>query len=98
MTATVAKNEFGRLLEKVIRGNVLFITRHGAAKAVLMPMEEYDSLTQAGAAKLHALTAEFDALLQAMQTPKARSAMRKAFAASPKQMGRAARAAARTHD
>ena len=43
VTATDAKNEFGKVLEKVLRGDVVFITRHGNAKAVLMPVEQYAS-------------------------------------------------------
>lgn len=40
------------------------------------------------------LNAEFDALLDAMQTPKARAGMNAAFEASPEEVGRAAVAAA----
>jgi len=96
VTATEAKNEFGRVLEKVIQGNTTFITRHGAAKAVLMPIEEYDALSGAAEIQLHSLTNEFDALLLRMQTSKARAAMKSAFNASPKQMGRAALAGVRS--
>jgi hypothetical protein len=39
------------------------------------------------------LTAEFDALLDRMQTPEARAAMRDAFSTSPDELGRAALAA-----
>lgn len=96
MTATEAKNEFGRVLERVIQGTTTFITRHGAAKAVLMPIEEYDALSDAAQTQLHNLTNEFDALLLRMQTSRARVAMKSAFNASPKQMGRAALAAVRS--
>ena len=96
VTATEAKNEFGRVLEKVIQGNVMFITRHGAAKAVLMPLEEYHALAGAQEVPLDTLTKEFDALLLRMQSPKARAGMKAAFHASPKQLGKAAVAAARS--
>ena len=45
--------------------------------------------------KLDTLSGEFDALLARMQAPKARAGMKAAFDASPKQLGRAAVAAAR---
>jgi antitoxin Phd len=95
VTATEAKNEFGRLLERVIQGDVMFITKHGAAKAVLMPVKEYDALSRATEIQLDSLTDEFDALLLRMQTPRARAGMKAAFHASPKQLGKAAVAAAR---
>jgi|SRR5579863_1229961 len=95
VTATDAKNEFGRILERVIQGDVMFITRHGAAKAVLMPVEEYTALSRAGEIQLDRMTGEFDALLLRMQTPKSRAGMKAAFRASPKQLGKAAVAAAR---
>ena len=93
VSATLAKNEFGRILERVIQGNRMFITRHGSPKAVLMPMEEYDALSNAATAHLDRLTDEFDALVLSLQTTKARAAMKAAFNASPKQLGKAALAA-----
>jgi antitoxin Phd len=95
VTATEAKNEFGRVLETVIRGQVMFITKHGAAKAVLMPVDEYNALSRATETQLNELTDEFDALAARMQTPKARAGMKAAFHASPKQLGKAAVAAGR---
>lgn len=95
VTATDAKNEFGKVLEKVLRGDVVFITRHGSAKAVLVPVEQYTSLTRASTAQLNDLHREFDAMLEDMQTPKSRAAMGRAFHASPKQLGKAAVRAAR---
>ena len=95
VSATKAKNEFGRVLERVIQGSVLFITKHGAAKAVLLPVQEYDALSRANEVQLGNLSAEFDDLLLRMQTPKARAGMKTAFHASPKQLSKAALAAAR---
>jgi prevent-host-death family protein len=95
VTATEAKNEFGRMLERAIQGDVMFITKHGATKAVLMPVEEYDALSRAAEIQLDSLTDEFDTLLLRMQTPKARAGMKAAFHATPKQLGKAAVAAAR---
>jgi prevent-host-death family protein len=96
VSATEAKNEFARVLETVMRGGVMLITKHGAAKAVLMPVEEYNALSRATEIQLGSLTKEFDELLLRMQTPKVRAAMKAAFHASPKQLGKAAVAAARS--
>ena len=90
VTATDVKNEFGRVLEKVIQGGIVVITKHDEPKAVLISMREFNALTNADRIKLDTLSGEFDALLARMQTPAARIGMKAAFDASPKQMGKAA--------
>ena len=95
VTATDAKKEFGSVLERVVRGGVVVITKHDTPKAVLLPVEEFNALARAAERELDTLSDEFDVLFARMQTPKARAAMRAAFEASPKQMGKAAVAAAR---
>jgi len=96
VTASEAKSEFGRVLELAMQGGAVVITRHGAPKAVLISVENFNALSGAAETKLDALTHEFDALLARMQTPKARRGMKTAFAASGKQLGKAAVAAARS--
>jgi len=95
ISATVAKNEFGRILESVIQGGTVVITKHDAPKAVLLSINQFDALRRANQVKLDTLSGEFDALLARMQTPAARAGMKAAFGASPKQLGKAAVAAAR---
>ena len=94
-TATEAKNEFGRILEKAIQGETVVITKHDAPKAVLISMDQFNALKRAPEIKLDALSREFDALLTRMQAPKVRAAMDEAFHATPQQLGRAAVTAAR---
>jgi len=79
----------------VIQGGVVVITKHDAPKAVLLSVDEFNALAHAPSHALDSLSGQFDALLARMQTPKARAGMKAAFAASPKQLGRAAVAAAR---
>ena len=95
VTATEAKKEFGRVLETVIRGAVVVITKHDAPKAVLMSVDEFDAISRAGEGKLDTLSHQFDELLARMQTSKARAGMKAAFDASPKRLGKAAIAVAR---
>src|SRR5579864_6066191 len=95
VTATDMKNEFGRVLEKVIQGGTVVITKHDEPKAVLISVNEFNALSNANRVKLDTLSDEFDALLARMQTPAARTGMKAAFDASPKQMGKAAVAMAR---
>ena len=95
VTATEAKNRFGLLLEKAIGGGVVVITKHDAPKAVLISIDQYAALSGAPQGQIDTLSAEFDSLLLRMQRSGARHAMQKAFQATPKQLGRAAAAAAR---
>ncbi len=95
-TATDAKKQFARVLELVLQGGAVVITKHDAPKAVLLSVDEFTALTKATEGPLDTLSAEFDALLARMQTPRARAGMKAAFAASPKELGKAAVAAART--
>ena len=94
-TATDAKKQFGQVLELVLRGGVVVITKHDAPKAIVLSMDEFNALTQRSERRLDSLSADFDAMLARMQTPRARSAMKAAFGASPKELGRAAVVAAR---
>jgi antitoxin Phd len=94
-TATRAKNEFGRVLEMVLQGGAVVITKHDAPKAILISMDEFNKLSHAAEFTLDALSKEFDALFAGMQSPKARAGMKAAFAASPMELGKAAVVAAR---
>ena len=89
-TATQAKNEFGRLLEQAIHGTTVVITKHDSPRAVLISMDQFESLQAAPQSHLNALSGQFDALLKRMQSPAARRGMTAAFNASAKELGRAA--------
>ena len=95
VSATVAKNEFGNILEQAILGRTVVITKHDTPKAVLNSMDEFNALSAAPRVALDTLSADFDRLLAAMQAPGARTAMQAAFDAPSKALGRAALAAAR---
>ncbi len=95
VSATDAKNQFGRVLDRVARGQVVTITKHDAPTAVVMSFDDYTLLTSRPGRALDALSAEFDALADAMQTPRQRAGLKAAFAAGPAALGKAAVAAAR---
>lgn len=97
-TATQAKNEFARALELALQGASVIITKHDAPKAILISIDEFKKLTHAAELRLSTLGDEFDAMLERMQTPKARAAMQSAFSASPRKLGKAAVSAARKRD
>lgn len=95
ISATEAKNKLGEVLDSVLQGGMVLITKHETPKAVLLSMEEYGALSGATRSRLDTLNGEFDALLARMQTAKARAGRKAAFDASPKQLGKAAVNAAR---
>jgi antitoxin Phd len=95
VTATDAKNEFGRVLETAMANGAVAITRHDTAKAVLLSVDEYNALVAGRHGELKSLSDEFDTLLSQMQMPRARTGMKAAFDASPAELGKAALRAAR---
>ena len=94
ISATDAKNEFGQVLEKVIQGASIVITKHHSPKAALIPIEQFNSLADTHRTALEALRREWDEKLARMQTPEGRAAMDAAFHATPEELGEAAVAAA----
>lgn len=95
VAATRLKNEFGTVLEQAVRGGAVAITRHDTPKAVLISYDEFRALVKDRMPSLNDLSAEYDALLARMQTPKSRKGMQAAFNAAPAELGRAAVKAAR---
>jgi prevent-host-death family protein len=97
VTATRLKNEPGAIIEKVLIGGAVAITRHDAPKAVLISYDDFRQLAQAREPALGELAGEFDRMLEAMQAPGSRKALASAFEASADALGAAAvREAART--
>lgn len=96
VAATRFKNEFAAIFEKAALGGAIAITKHAAPKAVLLSYAEFESLIKARSATLDDLSAQFDGLLERMQTSKARKGMAAAFNASPAKLGRAAVKAAKS--
>lgn len=90
ISASAAKNRFGRLLDRVAKEGRLAITKHDEPRAVLISIEEYRVLVGAEEVTLNTLSEEFDALFELMQKPGAAAAMQRAFALTPARLGRAA--------
>ena len=93
--ATRLKNELAGILDQAARDGVVAITRHDAPRAVIVSIEEFESLVAARMQRLEDLGAEFDALLAGMQAPASKKGMQAAFDAPPAALGRAAVKAAR---
>lgn len=95
VTATTAKNAFGKVLEQALSRGIVLITRHANARAVLLSMEEYQAMLDRVPDPLEVLGAEFEALVTKMRKPKARMAGRTLFRASGAELGKAAAAGTR---
>ena len=90
VSASDAKNSFGRILERVARNGGITITRRSEPVAVIIPVEAYARLAGNDAGVLDTLSAEFDALLARMQSREMAKAMQRAFDMSPERLGHAA--------
>jgi len=88
--ATEAKNEFGRVLDVVLAGGRVVITKHDVPRAVMLSAEQYAELTGEPDVDLDALDMELESLLEAMQAPRARAATDALFAASSSVLSKAA--------
>src|SRR5260370_11808760 len=94
--APKAKSEFGAVLDNAVARGAVAITRHDATKAVLISYAEFESLVKSRSPALEDLSAQFDGLLQRMQTPEARKGMKPPFNPSPPEFGRPAVSAGAT--
>lgn len=74
VSATEAKNSFGRLLERTIAGGMVAITRHHEPRAILLSIDEYEALMKRVEDPIDRLRQDFDALVARMQTPAAKAA------------------------
>ncbi len=81
VSATEAKNSFGRLLECAIAGGTIAITRHHEPRAVLLSIDEYQALMAKVEDPIDRLRGEFDSLVARMQTPGAKAAGAALFSA-----------------
>ena len=91
-----AKKGFADLIRRVVHTNEpVIITRNNQPAAVLLSIDEYQRMVEAVPDPLAGLRQEFDQLLAAMQTSKAKAGVDALFAATPAQLGTDAVKAAR---
>jgi prevent-host-death family protein len=90
MTATKVKNRMGHVLDRVMQGEIVLITRHETPKAAVVPIAEFERLSATPDRVLSGLSKKYDAMLVRMQSPEARKRMKAAFNATPKQLAEAA--------
>src|SRR4051812_5026343 len=69
VTASVLKNKFSEVARLAARGP-LAVSRHNRREFVILTAGQYEDLQQSRRAPLDNLTAEFDAMVARMNTPK----------------------------
>ena len=96
VSSTAAKNDFAGLVHRVERGSTLVVMRHDRPAVVMIPLDEFESLVNANAQRLDALTARFDAELAEMNTSQVWRGTKQGFKArldlpplAPRKKGRA---------
>jgi len=93
--ASRLKNAPGAIVDQAVAGRPVVITRHDAPRAVILSFDDFEELAHARDPGLGTLEARFDELLAGMQKPEAKRGVLAALDATPKELGRAAAAAAR---
>jgi len=100
MTSSDMKKKISSVIALAMRGGVA-ITRHKRAEMVMLSAADYEELVravlEARRAPLARMTAEFDAMVGRMNTPESAAGVKALFAATPKQLGKAAVKAAAAH-
>lgn len=95
VTATALKNSTADVLDQVAARGAIAITRHDKPRAVLLSVEEFESLTELEPLDLEDLKQEYQEMFERMQGPEQRAATERAFNATPEELGAAAVAGAR---
>ncbi|HET7402622.1 MAG TPA: type II toxin-antitoxin system Phd/YefM family antitoxin [Usitatibacter sp.] len=93
--AEALKNAPGTVLDQAASGRAVVVTRRSAPRAVIISIEDFQALARDRSPGLAELEGRFDSLLASMQTKKSKEGVAALFGASPKELGKAAVAAAR---
>jgi prevent-host-death family protein len=88
VSASVVKQSFGRVFDEAQKGTVI-IEKRGRPVVAMIPIEEYEALKPAPGKVLDMLSDRFDVLVADMQRREYGDAMKKAFGASAKELGKA---------
>jgi antitoxin Phd len=87
VTATELKNSTADVFDQVSKTGAVAITRHDKPRAVLLTVDQYAALTQSALPGLDGLKREYEQMLDDMQKPEQREAARRAFNATPEELG-----------
>ena len=90
ITATELKNSTADVFEQVAAKQAIAITRHEKPRAILLSVEQYETLTGQQPEWLEKLHEEYRGMLERMQGPEHRAGAEKLFRATPEELGQAA--------
>ena len=90
VSATEAQNNFGRVLNRAVREDVVYITRYEQPTAVVLSIDRYHALAGAAVPELDELTQAFDEMLEGMQTAEAAAGVDALFEMDSIELGEAA--------
>lgn len=90
VSVTEAQGQFASVVQRARTGEHVRITRYNRPVAVLVSVEEYESLRSLSPKGLSELEAEFDRQTARMQTPAHRAGVDALFRMTPKELGEAA--------
>ncbi len=90
ITATELKNSTADVFEQVAAKQAIAITRHEKPRAILLSVEQYETLTGQQPEWLEKLHEEYRGMLERMQGPEQRAGAEKLFRATPEELGQAA--------
>jgi len=94
VTATALKNSTADVLDLVTAQGAVAITKHDKPRAVLISIQQYQLLLGSDNNWLADLHEEYRGMLEEMQKPEQKAAAKRAFNATPEELGKAAVAAA----
>lgn len=95
ISATELKNATADVFEQVAAHRSVAITRHNKPRAILLSIEQYETLTGQHHDWLKDIYAEYQEMFDKMQKPEQRAGAERAFNATPEELaGTAVRAAA----
>lgn len=83
ITASDAKNQFGKVLDRVLSEGPITITRHDTDRAVVISMAEFEKIQRKESPAIAAFDGELDEWFDSLQTPESKKAMNDAFYAMP---------------
>ena len=95
VSATRAKNEFGKIVDEVESKGAIVIERYDKNRVVLLSIDEFQALAREREAPAKSLDARLDELFALLATPESGAAMDVAFRAEPEELGAAAVRASR---
>lgn len=91
VSATELKNSIADVFDQVAACGAVAITRHDKAKAILLSVEEFESLADPEPEiDLTDLRQECADMLEAMQSPEQKAGAMRLFTATPEELGQAA--------